>query len=143
MRKLYNFFRYDLPQGTRNILYWAPLVWGLRNWDYTYLVRIMIHALKDMEDLHKKHGHFVDTPKTIKQLSIARAALERHDGYDDLQWLDITPNENDIMKMRIELNDKCPFGSMKALHTHEVVYKRQMRVIFAEQFVKYLERWWD
>lgn len=143
MKKLYNFLRYEVPQGVRNVLYWAPVVWRLRAWDYTYLMRVMIHALRDMEDLHKKYSHAADPSKIIRQLSIARAALERHDGYDGLQWLDYIEDEEAMLGMRLEINDKCPFGSKKALYTHEVAYKRQMRAIFAKQFVKHLEHWWD
>ena len=145
MQRLFNYLRYDIPAGIRNVVYWAPVVWGLRRWDYTYLVRIMIHALKDMEDLHKKHGHFVDTHKTIKQLAIARAALERHDNYDDLIWLEYieSPDPKNFFGGRFKLKPECPFGSKKALYAHEAIYKRRMRIIFAKQFVSYLERWWD
>jgi len=38
-------FIYNLTQGIRNIIYWLPVIWRDRNWDYSYFLEILRHKL--------------------------------------------------------------------------------------------------
>lgn len=40
----------EIRRGIRNLIYWAPIIWQDRNFDYVYLYRILRHKIKAMSD---------------------------------------------------------------------------------------------
>lgn len=38
-------FLYNIKQGIRNIIYWLPIIWRDRNWDYSHFLEILKHKL--------------------------------------------------------------------------------------------------
>ena len=41
---------YGLIRGLRNLLYWLPVIWRDRPWDYVYLLIVMKHKIQQMAD---------------------------------------------------------------------------------------------
>ena len=45
---VYDFFRYDLKRGIRNLWVWFPVIWKQFDFDQAYLYRLISHKLKLM-----------------------------------------------------------------------------------------------
>jgi len=53
----------------KRLIYWIPLLWNSGWWDWEYLIDIMIHQLKYMEDNFKNHGVSGTSVETSKEIS--------------------------------------------------------------------------
>ena len=42
----YQYLWRDFKTGVKNIIYWLPVIWKDRNWDYRYIYTILQHKLK-------------------------------------------------------------------------------------------------
>ena len=52
----------------RNLIYWLPILWDDRDWDYNYLLRILIHKLNGMERLFREHGHLENSEEVANEI---------------------------------------------------------------------------
>ena len=46
----YQYIWGDFKIGVKNIIYWLPVIWKDRNWDYRYIYTILEHKLKAQSD---------------------------------------------------------------------------------------------
>ena len=79
-RKLTNFvdfFRYGIPQGTRNLIRWFPVIWADRDWDHWFIYEVLRKKLKQIEDFQEDHGICVSHKKIARQVRICRILLDR------------------------------------------------------------------
>lgn len=70
--KFWNFLRYDLPNGVKNIIFFWKVVWNFRSWDYTYNLRIFAKSLEPLRNSLIK-GQEVDITRLKKIKKIERA----------------------------------------------------------------------
>jgi hypothetical protein len=70
--KTWDFFRYDLPKGIKNIIFFWKVIWNFRPWDHTYNLRILSKSLEPLRD-SVKNGYEVDVPRLKKVAKIERA----------------------------------------------------------------------
>lgn len=73
----WNFFRYDLGNGLRNLWRWFPEIWGLRDWDGGYLFSVMERQMRHMAECIGRYGHHLGSAKNAKQLRIAAECCRR------------------------------------------------------------------
>ena len=127
LRDLYTFFRYILPQGLKNLVVYAPVIFWTREWDSTYLYQLIVFKLKQMEADHQKYQVISDWKRVSNEMKVARLALER------------------------VIKDEYP-GFLKfykqgyaSLDDYKKDYQMQREDIklFARQFVKYSDGWWS
>jgi hypothetical protein len=70
--KTWDFLRYDIPKGVKNIIFFWKVIWNFRPWDYTYNLRIFAKSLEPLRD-SIKNGYEVDVPRLKKVAKIERA----------------------------------------------------------------------
>lgn len=72
--KIYDFFRYDIPQGVHNLIRFFPVIWKFRSWDYIYA---LIVFKKCLEFLSKsiENGYEVDESRLPKADAINKAVV--------------------------------------------------------------------
>jgi len=70
--KTFNFFRYDLPKGIKNIIFFWKVIWNFRPWDHTYNLRILARSLEPLRD-SIINGMEVDGPRLKKVAKMERA----------------------------------------------------------------------
>jgi hypothetical protein len=80
----YDFFRYDIHQGIRNLIIWFPIIWQDRSWDWDWLAKMMAFKLTLMVNGFEKYGHHVGNNKNVKRIRICANILKRlqADDYD-------------------------------------------------------------
>lgn len=70
--KTWDFLRYDIPKGVKNIIFFWKVIWNFRPWDHTYNLRILAKSLEPLRD-SIKGGYEVDISKLKKVQKIERA----------------------------------------------------------------------
>ena len=70
--KTWDFLRYDIPKGIKNIIFFRKVVWNFRPWDHTYNLGIFAKSLEPLRD-SIKNGYEVDVTRLKKVAKIERA----------------------------------------------------------------------
>lgn len=70
--KTWDFIRYDVPNGVKNLVYFFPTVWKFRKWDYGFQLRMLKHSLIPLRDAIRD-GYEVDDSRLKKVAKIERA----------------------------------------------------------------------
>ena len=76
LKKTKNFFR-SIKYGIQNLITWFPIIWKDRDWDHWYLYTILKFKLSNMEKLHRKYGHCVNSEKMADQIKVCVNLLDR------------------------------------------------------------------
>jgi hypothetical protein len=86
--KTWDFFRYDLPNGVKNIFFFWRVIWNYRSWDSSFQMRILARSLEPLANTLEHHGNEVDEPRLKKVAKIRRAIeilnRQSEDNYIDL-----------------------------------------------------------
>lgn len=62
--------------GIKNLIFWFPIIWRDRDWDYHYLLKVMSHKLHKMENFHREIPDDLSLNKSNQILELA-AILDR------------------------------------------------------------------
>ena len=62
-----DFFR-NIRFFFHNLIYWLPILWSDRDWDYNYLLRVLIHKLNGMERLFREHGRLENSEEVANEI---------------------------------------------------------------------------
>jgi len=58
LRRIYDFFRYDIHQGVQNLVLFFPVIWYWRGWDYYHDYAVFMRAIElHRRTLLKYHSH--------------------------------------------------------------------------------------
>lgn len=85
--KLWDFSRYDLPRGVKNLVFFFPTVWKFRSWDYNYQLRLLKKSLEPLRD-SIKNGYEIEITRDKKVAAINRAIEILHNITEDT-YIDI------------------------------------------------------
>lgn len=77
LENIYDFFRYDLTYGVRNLITWFPIIWKHRNWDYTYTLIVLRKSLTDLRNVIKENNRHLNAPKDVKRMTVCVNLLDR------------------------------------------------------------------
>lgn len=100
LEKLFDFFRYDIPYGFKNLILFFKVIWKFRTWDFAYdlevFKRILEIRLKDNEkfDIHTDSS---EIQKLLKDMIVEIDKIQNDEAdfdklaklmknYDNLWW---------------------------------------------------------
>ena len=99
----YRYLWRDFKNGIKNIIYWLPIIWKDRNWDYRYIYTILQHKLKvqskyigdrDWRVTAKRDAEIMMTcVRLIDKVSDEFYSSEYSDYHKDKHWF--TPDEKE------------------------------------------------
>jgi hypothetical protein len=69
--KTWDFIRYDVPKGIKNIIFFWRVIWSFRSWDSTFQLRILKRSLEPLRD-RMQNGNEVDETRLKKVAAITR-----------------------------------------------------------------------
>ncbi|MHA1700683.1 MAG: hypothetical protein ACTSWK_00270 [Promethearchaeota archaeon] len=164
MEKIKTFFR-SIKYGIENLIIWTSVIWKDRNWDHWYLYKILQFKLIQMEKLHRKYGHAVNSIKTADQIKICINLLKRliEDDYDEsifknhnkkwgeahFNW-DECKDRKDCRSLRITRDNvktdkeiKQERKEFNRLCKHEAKLRKQDNDYLFKLMNKYIQGWWD
>ena len=67
----------DFIQGIRSILYWLPVIWRDRDWDYAFSLWVFQHSLKRLRACIDRNRRHVGDEKRVKEMTVAILLLDR------------------------------------------------------------------
>lgn len=77
--------------GIRNLIKWFPIIWGDRDFDQSFLLRIMSFKMKNMAELHRKYGiatNSLEIAKQLEECSRLAKKISLEEDYDLDDWED-------------------------------------------------------
>ena len=88
----WDFIRYDLPNGVKNIFFFWKVIWRYRSWDSSFQMRILARSLEPLAHTLEHHGNEVDGPRLKKVAKIKRAIeiLKRQSNDDYIELAEQT-----------------------------------------------------
>ena len=157
-------------QGIKNLVYWFPVVWHDRDWDYSFLLEVMRHKVAQMHrafvwyDEHTWRNH--SDSHRIRQLLVARVLLERQRTggmwYLDnahapvyKRWgepsMDLRETDDGNMAYvgLIFPNARTPEEQRQAnseyskWNSHSMIREQEDLAFLFDWMKKYIMRWWD
>lgn len=143
MKKIYGWFRYDLPRGIKNYWRWRRIIWEDCQWDWETLARIMEFKLRLMAKA-TDDWHVMSASRSKRQMLIAAHILKRlrEDNYDP--YVVQFPGDpepclikgfGDWMKPDRQMTRlSCKRADMQAKNELELLGKI---------LVKHMRSWWD
>ena len=82
LRGIYDFFRYDIPQGIATVIYFFPVIWRFRRWDYGFQLAVIKRMLQNC-DKHWHKSHYVGMKFTHGRIKVLLRMLDRYESYWD------------------------------------------------------------
>lgn len=67
----------NFTSGIQNLIIWLPVVWGDRQWDYTFFLRLNLKKLELMENYFKNNGVGRSDKRVAQEIALARMLTER------------------------------------------------------------------
>lgn len=124
------------------ILIWIPVIWRDRNWDQTFLLKIMEFKLRQMAEYFEKRGVSVNNKEQAKKCLRTAVAIHRmeEENYMDgwCEWIQTGPDFLDgHFNTGIGL-----FANENSLKHENYMYEQDLDYV-AKMFKKHLRGWWD
>ena len=88
IKQIYNYIRYNIPIGIKNIIKWFPIIWKDRDWDWEFLLEMMKFKMQLMEKCFQ-NSYISDLKKHAWQLHVCVLYIDRilkEEYYDDNTW---------------------------------------------------------
>lgn len=81
--KTFDFIRYDLPNGIKNIFFFWKVIWNFRSWDSSFQMRVLARSLEPLADCLETGNEVEET--RLKKVAKIRRAVEilNRQGDDD------------------------------------------------------------
>ena len=84
----YQYIWGDFKIGVKNIIYWLPVIWKDRNWDYRYIYTILEHKLKSQSDYIGKMDRHVTAKRDAEVMMTCVRLIDKVD--DEFYSLEYT-----------------------------------------------------
>jgi len=141
-RKIRNFFR-SVYYGIENMFIWIPVIWGDRQFDYSYIYTVLQKKLKLMEEHYSSGESFCsDSKKMAKQIKIARILCDRlvDSNYLDVLFKEVEDKYGDYFKLVKTKEEKDAYH--KAFE-HSRYLENQDKDYLFDFMKKKINNWWD
>lgn len=163
IKRVYDWFRYDLPYGIENLIKWFPTIWKDRNWDYYFIYVILRYKLK-LTEKTIRNGHHVDCEKDADKIKKCIFLLNRliKDDYlemtmkvHDKKWGKGTSKFEkikdsefyswhiDYENVKTEKDKIQQRKDFKRAIERENILKKQDKKMLFKLLEKHIETWWD
>lgn len=111
--KTWDFFKYDLPKGIKNIIFFWKVIWDFRPWDHTYNLRILSRSLEPLRD-SIKNGYEADVPR-LKKVAKMERAIEILNNITEDKYTDIAEEKlGYLVNIEYTFRDDEPEGIKEA-----------------------------
>lgn len=129
----------------KNVTSWLPIVWKDRDFDYSYLLKLLKFKLLRMAET-LENGYTVDRPKHAKRIKIVCVHIER---YLNEPWLEVVESTEFIGKSCSEYPTGIKKNYFKNILFPHSQYKNadKLQQWHWEQIWRIISRygrhWWD
>lgn len=143
MRSTLRSFFYNLKNGLSNIIEYFNIVWYDRDWDYSYIDRLLRFKLNKMANKMEKYDQHTSKDATVKQLRFCVKLLDRliADDYihPDFEKTFSERSTNDILTGKNKnFTDEDFSNWMK----YESYLREKDRCVLENIIKKHMTGWW-
>ncbi len=133
-----------MVEGVKNLVRWAPIIWRDRDWDWSFLAKIMEYKLGRMAHLEETVGHHTTSLRDARHMRICKELLRRlrEDNYWDnackrygVKW---DPDEQGMLGGNFKPRTHIPYICDQSKQQAENDQK-YLGLLLG----KYLRNWWD
>lgn len=80
----------DFIEGLKNLIYWLPVIWNDRQWDHSYLTKMLHRKLSKMEEYFRTGDFYENQEKDADNMKICVDGLKRliDNEYDSIAFKD-------------------------------------------------------
>ena len=102
----------NLIINIKNLIYWFPVIWDDRDYDYVFILRIEMHKINSIIKRYEKTSYYVGQEDNLRYLLICRDILGlltsdyMHEGYVNIKNSDIAKRLQKEMPENKELLEK-------------------------------------
>lgn len=164
-KRIYEYCRYDIPRGIKNLVVWFPTVWRDRQWDFHYIYLILRHKLYLAEQSMRYDGIHVDNTKDADRMlrflhlldsliedKYHEIAFKNHDkewGKPTLEFVElpdkeglskVTLNRPNVKTKEDERKERKSF--MRACEIEDQFRKADLNELF-RLMEKHIQEWWS
>ena len=90
--KVYEFFRYDLHNGVKNIFFFWKVIWRFRSWDSNFQMKILARSLEPLAHTLEHHGNEVEIPR-MKKVAMIKRAIEILKNHTEGNYIELAEKE--------------------------------------------------
>lgn len=138
-KDIYIFFR-NISIGIKNIIYYFPVIWNDRHWDYEFLLDIVEVKIKNMREGINKDDLVVETPKIVSQMDKTLAKIQ---GYRDAFERFEIQSYNDLIKIRDSKDDIEKSILIKRWYTNQVNFENKCWDEIWDSIKENGRGWWN
>lgn len=77
MKNLIDWFMYDFITGIKNLIYWFPIIWKDRDFDFHYTYQILKEKLKKQANYLSIKGRHVNVDYDVRNINICIKLIEK------------------------------------------------------------------
>lgn len=165
IKKVKDFFQYEVPYGVRNLISWFPIIWKDRNWDYWFIYVILRHKLHLMEQNIRRYGHHTTSDKDADKIKVCVLLLDRlinddyHEnvyyqyykrwGHPEMVFQEFTKNSKlgELLfrypNVKNEEDDKLRHAQYLSKGQLSEALKKQDLDLLFKIMNKHIQTWWD
>jgi len=147
-----------------NLIYWLPILWQDRDWDYRFLLNILVHKLNGMSKHIREHGNLVRSEEIADEIGeiayniqlvesevITEVAISEHKGkWGETAWDLIPAVDKDFFHVRMSYPsadtpaklEQANAELAKLMNEAEEKQEKLLRDTFAKM-AEQLLGWWD
>jgi hypothetical protein len=147
---------YNIIQGIKNLIYWFPVIWCDRDWDYNYIIVLLYHKFRRMEKFYRGDKVYsANSLKTAKQLSVVKNLCKRlsnsnylenamycHDKKYEEYDFEFESLGNGWSKLIPDPNIQRSKSFRKCGNHADYMEKQDLDYLF-KYMRKHIQKWWD
>ena len=172
IKRIYEYCRYDIPRGIKNLVIWFPTVWRDRQWDHQFIYIMLRQKLHFTEQFIRHHGVHVNNVEDADEIKTCVDILDRlindvhHDeafkkhheifGVPDLDWKEADGDIDKFLKddEYVQLHINYPkvkstederqekIGFNDACREETYLREYDLAKLF-ETMKEHIQGWWD
>jgi len=142
MKSIVSYIRYDVPQGLHSLLYWLPVVWRWRAWDWAFTVDVLIHSLEAQRELEVKYQRHTNWEAQAREMQICIEALKKLREEERNDMLELVPGDG-LFGTKLQVRPDAFYGTKKAVYEYETNRRKMYLEIATRQLRRHLINWWD
>lgn len=168
IERMFNYIRYDIPYGLRNLWNWFPVIWNHRSWDAVFSLMVLKKSLTEVRDTIERNARHLGYEKDVRRMTVAIECLKRILEEDDFSYTDMVFDKHDKKWGELEFSFKDVEGTNGNLsetifsrdnvntkedeEQEEKEYKwcsererklRQQDIDILFDTMKHFRKWWD
>lgn len=133
-------FWHNLTYGIKNLIYYFPIIWNDRHWDYEYMLDLLEAKIKQMRDGINKDNILANTDEYVKQMDDVLWHIicfkEASDRFEAMSQDKLIAIQNETDKSKKE-------ELIRLYYTDSVNYEDEQWCSIWEKISDNGRHWWD